>query len=507
MLTREQFQQLRDKGLSVEQIISFEKGETPADLQREKQTKEIMAGNQFEREKPTTFLGKARDFITGFIGGGKLAEGLGQAIAAPEVQGTLSEEQQQTFELQKKLIDRIKEKRASGEDASRLERALKMSQDTMDILSDAQQDFAESLVTPKEVIGSSARLATTLAGGFLAKQASKALALGKATSFASGALRGAGVGAITGVIEGGIQGAGVAAEQDKSGKEIALSGGIGAGVGGVTGGAIGAITGGIAGKIQGAKDQNKLLEYVTPQTKELTPTEYEKALAQGKITPKTATSPAKYVLSDAEKQTALRFSNVIDKDPVKTVLNINNEISAIDDDVGNFLRENNSIFNKGEVRNYIRSYVDDITDITIPEERLAKAKDLMADNFVKSIQKGDMEGLWIARKNYDQAIDKAFSGSPTLQKELKIGLRNAVQDYIAENTPDTVYKGFMKDMSQLFRLRDNAMTKATKERALGAIRLWMKNNPTKTKIIGWGSAALSGKLIWDRLRGRGASSH
>ena len=152
-LTREQFQELRNKGLSLDQIISFEKGETPADMERQKQVKEQIAGNQFEQEKPKGFFGKARDVVTGIIGGGKLAQGIGQAIAAPEVQATLSEEQQQTFDLQKKLIDKIRENKTQGKDTSRLDIALKRSQDLATTLSDAQQDFAESLVTSKEVIG------------------------------------------------------------------------------------------------------------------------------------------------------------------------------------------------------------------------------------------------------------------------------------------------------------------------------------------------------------------
>jgi hypothetical protein len=91
-LTREQFQKLRDKGLSVEQIISFEKGETPETLQSQRQEQQIMQGNQFQQEQPKSFLAKARDFATGIIGGGKLAEGAGMAIAAPEVQAGLSKE-------------------------------------------------------------------------------------------------------------------------------------------------------------------------------------------------------------------------------------------------------------------------------------------------------------------------------------------------------------------------------------------------------------------------------
>ena len=56
----------------------------------------------------------------------------------------------------------------------------------------------------------------------------------------------------------------------------------------------------------------------------------------------------------------------------------------------------------------------------------------------------------------------------------------------------------MKDMSQLFRLRDNVITKATKERALNSISLWLKNNPNKSKAIGWATAIVAGKLIWDK---------
>lgn len=264
-LTREQFQELRNKGLSVDQIISFEKGETSADLTRQKQVKEQIAGNQFEQEKPTGFFGKARDVITGFIGGGKLAEGVGQALANTSisekipllggegVQKTLSEEQRQTEDLQAKLLQQIRENRASGLDTSRLEKALKGSQDLATTLQDAQKDFGESLVTPKEVIGSAARLAATASGGFLAKQAAKAMALGKATGFVSGALRGAGAGAITGAVEGGIQGAGLAAEQDKGAKEIALAGGLGVGIGAGTGGLIGGVVGGISGKLRASR--------------------------------------------------------------------------------------------------------------------------------------------------------------------------------------------------------------------------------------------------------------
>jgi len=248
-LTREQFQKLREKNLSVEQIIAFERGNTPTDLQRGVKTAQLTAGQQFER-KPTTFLGKARDFTTGLIGGGKLAEGAGMAIAAPGIRTTIETEQRQTEELQNKILIRIREKRELGENTSRLEKALKDSQGLSVTLQDVQKDFEEALPTTKEVIGSSLRLATTLGAGLITRTAAKGLALGKAVGFGAGALRGAAVGAISGATVGGLAGTGLGLEANKSSIEILQSGLLGAGTGAVVGGALGAVTGGISGALK-----------------------------------------------------------------------------------------------------------------------------------------------------------------------------------------------------------------------------------------------------------------
>jgi len=69
-----------------------------------------LTGNQFEQKKPTSFLGKARDFSASIIGGGKLAEGVGQSIVAPSIQKSFSESQKTTSSLQDQLLKRLKEK-------------------------------------------------------------------------------------------------------------------------------------------------------------------------------------------------------------------------------------------------------------------------------------------------------------------------------------------------------------------------------------------------------------
>lgn len=235
-----------------------------------------------------------------------------------------------------------------------------------------------------------------------------------------------------------------------------------------------------------AKADDEVLEYVTPKPTELTPTEYEKALSFKRITPKTAREPAKYNLSENERQVALKYKDAIDKDPVQTSINIFNKVADLDEQVGTFLQSNNAIFNKGELRNRLMEDLEDVDDITLDSDRVARAKANIVNNFVEKLEKGDMHALWEARKAFDRSIEKAFSGSPTLQKEIKVRFRNAIQDFIADGTPEGQYKAFMKDMSNLLRLQETVATKAAKERALDKIQLWIKENPKKAKAIGWG---------------------
>jgi hypothetical protein len=230
---------------------------------------------------------------------------------------------------------------------------------------------------------------------------------------------------------------------------------------------------------------NKAYEAVTPTTRELTPTEYQDLLSQRKITPKTTTSPAQYILSDEEKQIAAKHQNLLQGgDPVKNSVNIINEIANQDSQVGNFLRKNNGIYNSGELKNYVLDKMKDVTDVTVDEARIEKLKNTLIDGFIKNLPKNDMETLWKSRKQFDQSIEKVFSGSPTLQKTVKREFRNSIQDFIGDRTPDNTYKSYMKGMRQLFDLQDIVATKATKEKSLNAIHAWVKKNPTKAKVIG-----------------------
>lgn len=430
----------------------------------------------------------------------KSEKGFGQSIAGaiggafPSVAGggAVDQANQLSQQVKTNLLNTIKAKQANGEDTSRLIGALKTMDKEVNFYDILNSSTGNSLnKTRRQVIGEGLGVATDILGfGALPGGIGNAA---KAASFVQGVKTGAKAGAIGGSIFGAAQGATRAMQDNKTAGRIVgagIGGGIVGGVaGGVAGGAIGGVSGAIAGR--GNTNTNKILEYVTPRADELSDTQYKKALSQGLVTPKTATSPSKYVLPKGQQEVAVKYSSIMSKDPVSTSIKISEKVGSLDESVGAFLKQNNGIFSKGELKNHLIASLDEVTDISVDEARLLSSKQGLVDRFLKSLQKNDNYSLWEARKAFDSSIDTAFRGSPTLQKELKVAFRNSIQDFVADRTPDGVYRAYMKDMSNLIRLRDNAVgIRAAKERGYDAIRLWIKNHPKTAKVGAW--AALVG---------------
>jgi len=467
--------------------------------QRSQELRELAKQSRAEKRKAQRTLPEK---IADVTGGREISKGLGQALAMKENTKLLEETQQQQFDIQGQLLKRIKEKKERGEDTSRLEGALEeLTQETEAMGESAERQFLnQEELTPKQIAGDALQLATTVGGLGSVKGATK-LVKGAKTAIGQ-AGRGALVGGIEGATFGGLQGVSGALQEDKEILPEAIKGAkTGAILGSVLGGGAGLVGGirkaGNANKL--VKKEKDILDAITPNTKNISKKEYEKLLSQNRITPKTATKGSQYVLSDVERQTALKYPKLLkDKDPVNNLESIYKELSKQDDEVGKFLKKNNGIYNSGELKNALKTSLNDITDISVDEKAVTKNKQKLIDNFVKNLEKNDMESLWKARKEFDQQIEKSFTGSPTLQNKIKREFRNSIQDFIAERTPDEVYKNSMKEMSSLFKLRDLVNKKALSEKGQSAIRLWLKNNPIKAKVIGIGApAVIGGALLLD----------
>lgn len=457
---------------------------------------------QVVKEEKAPIVQRVAEKIADFTGGKELAQAGAVALAQPFVSKKIDETQKMQFDIQGKLLERIKEKKANGEDTAQLESALStLTQEIQDFGQGAEKLLNPNDLTPSKVVGDALQLATTAGGAKLAGAVAGKAKL--ATTLGQGLIQGAKTGAIGGSAVGAVGGIANELQQDEKTIGSVLGSGLKGALGGaVVGGAVGSIAGGVSGALKGRalnainKAEKSIIDSVTPNTKNISSKDYEKLLSQGRITPKTATKGSQYILSDAEKQTALKYKELlVNKDPVKNHASIVNEIAKQDENVGNFLRSNNGIFNKGELKNYLKTTIADVADISLDEKVVNNSKKKLIDNFIKSMDKNDMENLWVSRKNFDREIDKAFTGSPTLQNKLKIAFRNGVQDFIAERTPDEVYKQSMKEMSNLFKLRDLVTKKAISEKGQSAIKLWIKENPIKTKIIGIGAPAVVGGAV------------
>lgn len=251
------------------QEVDFAFQKIQAERARSAQTTEI------NTPAPETVVEKVADFT----GGKKIAQGIGQAIANTEISKQLDETQKMQSDTMTNLINRIKEKKAKGEDPSRLQNALEiLVEDVKSTGNDAETLLNQNHITGKQVLGDALQLATTIgtAGtyGAEAKTAETgALMAAKKTiptavettaaktggfwaGLGKGALKGAATGSGVGAVQGVAQG--LQDNQDING--IVESGLKGATTGLVTGGVVGGVVGGITGGIKGKQVNDAIIK-------------------------------------------------------------------------------------------------------------------------------------------------------------------------------------------------------------------------------------------------------
>lgn len=420
----------------------------------------------------------------------ELGKNLGQALGGKSQVKQYKDAAQAYEELSTDMVSRIEKAKSEGKSPEYVKhlqdqfKNLKAPQ-MNDYVSDEAKSALETTKNPEKVAGLVAGTALeALSGGAVGatKTAVTSKVLSTGQKVAKSALIGAGYGSVAGATDAMSEGGSLGDIAKKTA------------TGGITGAAVGAVTGAIGTAVTnklnkvGAieKKAKKAFDAITPKPNELTANEYDKLLSQGKITPKTKTQPAQYILSKEEKATATKYKDLLqEKDPVKNSINITEEIGRKDAEVEQFLTENNGIFNGGELKNFINEKLKGLSDVNVPESRVTKLKKTMIDNFMTALEKKDIKTLWQARKNFDKQIESAFGGSPSLTNQAKKEFRNAIQEFISERTPDSVYKGKMKDMTELFNIRDVVNTRAGKEKLQTGITAWIKENPAKAQAVKW----------------------
>ena len=470
-----------------------------SDIQRDEQLKQDISGNRFEKEKPTTFLGKARDVVTNVIGGGKLAEGAGMALASPFVNKTLEESQKGLQQSRETLIAKIKENKSIGKDTSRLEKALKDSQATMASLADASSDFAEALPTTKEVIGSSVRLATTLGAGAIARGVSKMFALGKSTSFLTGAVKGLGAGATSGATIGALQGAGIGAEQDKNLSGIATDALLGMAGGVVVGGVIGAATGGIGGALRGQaikKEEfaKKLVQ--EPMTKKFK----AEAIRQGRIKDPTFFDKAEIRASKRDELLAKSVQDVVKPKATigQNIDAVRLKIDEVDDGVRTYITKNKVPFNTNQLRSQLESGKADLELIFASDTNAERTYNAVSQAFIKNVAQKDTLGLFEARQDFDQipAIQKLLQSDKlgeNARKEIVLAVRRSANEYIASLLPSgNPYKPAMMQQSYALEALGNMSEKFASVIGKNGLQLLTEKYPIMKWLVGGIAAGMVG---------------
>jgi hypothetical protein len=198
-----------------------------------------------EAQKPMGETGGAIGSLAKFTGIEPIGRGLGAAIGnAVGTDDILADAQQGASEIQGRLVTRLQEARANGEDTSKWESLLADQTRNVGQFSFVTENIVGGGVTPKQVIGSAAStLGTVAAFGALPGVGQATSAIGKAVPQLGGKVGQAAVaGALGTAPAAALAGAGATLQNEGSFKEAAknafYSGLAGAALGGAVGGGL-----------------------------------------------------------------------------------------------------------------------------------------------------------------------------------------------------------------------------------------------------------------------------
>lgn len=479
-ITQNQIQELKNKGLSDEKIkaLALSKGlEMPKD-----------------------------SFLSGVV---KSERGFGQSIAgalggnAPEGslmrkltgQTAIDEANKRAEQVQTNLLNRIKEKRAKGEDTSRLTNALKTLDSEVnfyDILNSStggslnktgRQVFGEGLGVATDIIG-----AGSLPGGI--GQVTK-----PTTGFISGLGQGAKAGLVSGSIFGGAKGVTNAMQDNKTAGEVVgagLRGGIEGGVaGGLIGGAVGGISGSITGKAQkiARTKEDFTLDLVSPKaTKDIR----EQAIREGRVSEGGLFKSSKIIPSTRDYNLADSIDNVVNPkaSPLQNVDAINREVTRINAGVKDLITKKKVPFNTNQLLSRLNAVKEDSRLIFASDTNAENVYNAVVDEFMRNVSKKDTLGLFEARQTFDKipAIKKLLESEglgENVKKQIVLDVRRAANDYISSLLPvNNPYKALLKQESLMLEAVGNIAEKEISNIGKNQLQILTSKYPILKWLIG-----------------------
>lgn len=321
----------------------------------------------------------------------------------------------------------------------------------------------------------------------------------------------------------GIGYAGDVAAGLKEGESVqdTLTPGLGTILGGVGGGLAGSLTknakqlGDIPDEIAGnvktgmqarksAKEEGRLLDLVMSEAgKKRSIQAFRSAGQEGGVSEVKGRFKVNPTKADRERMEAVRGIVDPSKSAVENNTRLNNEIIRISkEELEPFLRESPRAFNVQTINSRLKSL--EMPDLFKTDKTLQNTYNLVRQRMLSSIESNPktMEGLWKARKQFDQEVQEQFgdavfnSEKNTAIKRAIRDMRNQVNDYIADEIGGTEFKDYMKKLSNIYVVRDNVAEKAWKQ--LGTTkfsRWWGGLSQAQRNLILYGGGAIAGSKI------------
>lgn len=503
MLTQEQIQAYAKK-YGVEVQSQEQKFKTPL------AQKLASAFSAPQQEEQSTF-GKVVNTAADFTGGKYLAQGIGKALAKPMVENRAVQETLTAKDKMNAMVNELDSafKQGRTEDVKRLQEAIRAEIDSSYLGSKGSKtltDFQSTVPTNKEIIGSTVRLAGTLAAPSLAKEVSALTGANKAVGLASGAGRGALSGLIGGSVEGAVQGAGYGLEQNKDAIGVIKSSLSGGAIGGVTGGVLGGLTGAVTGKLNANKlaKQNFAKDLVSP--KETTAVR-EQAIQEGRTTKagllkKSEIIPSKKTISLADAVEGVVSDK---KSVVENVAAINQKIKDTNEGVKSYIASNKRPFNTNQLNARLQAAKDESKLVFASDTTAEKTYDAVIDEFKKYVSKKDTLGLFEARQTFDKvpAIKKLLESAglgENVKKSIVLDVRRAANEYVADLLPvGNKYRVSLLAESRMIEALGNIAEKEAKNIGLNTLQKITRDYPVLKWIagglVGGASVGVGGAII------------
>lgn len=357
--------------------------------------------------------------------------------------------------------------------------------------------------TTGRTIGRGVSLGSTLAGTGATVSAAK-------TAATSGLKSVVKRGAVEGLLSGAVGGAGSGLSQkDSTASGILQSTVSGAAFGAGAGAALAPVvaltskTGRAALAANKAQqNQEKIVELITPKVDKKTITA---ALKRGEISVEDATmlSGARIKPTSTDIRIAENVSGVVNpkNTPIKNITSINKKIAEIsENEVAPFLERFGAKYEVPALRERLVSIKNNAPLSYKTDPQLERVYNGVIDEALKAAQKKDKTtlGLWEARKAFDEAIKREF-GDSALSKEARsvrdIAIREArsvMNDFIAESTPNEVFKSQMTRLSDLFTARDRIVERTVKDFDKSRLQTKVNKKPLLKEVLKYGAIAAGG---------------